>query len=428
MKKGLLISPNTESNPTIFPIGLGYIRAGLMKNGYEAGILDFAHLPLQEEVLLSYLCEQEPDYIGISIRNLDNCCYMHSRSFIEPIIKLVDWIKAWNSSIPVILGGSGFSLLPEVWLQITKADYGIHGDGIESFPYLLNCLQSNKEPEYVPGVVYNRNGTWIRCDAEQTECLNHVPFPSREGFLHLQQDSREVRHNIQTKRGCSFRCSYCAYPILEGRKLRLRSPQNVVDEICEMTERYHINEFDFVDNVFNNPSEHAEEICREIISRKVKVRWGCFLNPIGCSKEFLQILMDAGCNHVEFGIESGCNKILRNMRKNFNIDDISITVRNCKEVNISYSCCLLLGSPGETMGTVRETLRLMEVLDVKQVFGLIGVRILPDTEIHKKYAGYLSIPQLLEPKFYISEEIQPEQLLEEFNNFYKQRHPAWMIL
>lgn len=428
MKKGLLISPNTETCPTIFPIGLGYIRAGLLKNGFEVGILDFAHLPLQEEVLLSYLCEHNPEYIGISIRNLDNCCYMHPRSFIEPVKELVGWIKAWNPTVPVILGGSGFSLLPEVWLRITKADYGIHGDGIESFPRLLNCIQNKKEPDNVPGVIYAKNSSWIRCDAEQIERLNKLPFPSRDGFLHFLKDNQNVRHNIQTKRGCSFKCSYCAYPILEGKKLRLRSPSNVVDEICELLERYHINEFDFVDNVFNNPSEHAVEICHELISRKVKVSWGCFLNPISCTENFLRILMKAGCKHVEFGIDSGSSKILRNMRKNFDIDDICMAVNNCKTVNISYSCCLLFGSPGEDMDTVRETLQLMESLDVEQVFGLIGVRILPNTEIHQKYAKNLSEAQLLEPEFYISKGIQPKQVWDEFNIFYSQRHPGWMII
>ena len=105
-----------------------------------------------------------------------------------------------------------------------------------------------------------------------------------------------------------------------------------------------------------------------------------------------------------------------------------MAVNNCKTVNISYSCCLLFGSPGEDMDTVRETLQLMESLDVEQVFGLIGVRILPNTEIHQKYAKNLSEAQLLEPEFYISKGIQPKQVLDEFNIFYSQRHPGWMII
>ncbi len=428
MNKVLLISPNNESNPTVFPIGLGYIRSGLLKSGFDAGILDFAHLEFKNEVLKLHLNEYKPDFIGISIRNMDNCCYLHTRSFISPIKKIVGWIREWNPLIPVILGGSGFSLLPQIWMQVLEADFGIVGDGTKSFPGLLNYLKDMKEPKDLPGLIYYKKGRCIGCPAEQAEIIDEIPFPTRDGFIHPLKEDRNVRYNIQTKRGCSFQCTYCAYPLIEGENLRLRSPKNVVDEICEMFQEHHVKEFDFVDNVFNNPMGHAEDICREIISRKIKVSWSCFLNPVNCSQEFLKLLIDAGCTHVEFGIDSGSEKILKAMKKNFSKNDICTAVENCKKVKISFNCCILFGGTGETMETVRETFQLMDRLEVEQVFGLIGIRILPNTALHLQDSKKYKVSELLEPKFYISEEIQPAQIINEFQTLYKRKYPGWTIL
>jgi radical SAM superfamily enzyme YgiQ (UPF0313 family) len=428
MNRVLLISPNNETNPLIFPIGLGYIRSSLLKNDFEVGILDFAHLPFQKNVLLSYLNQYKPNFVCISIRNLDNCCCLRPRSFINPIKEIASWIKERDSAIPIIIGGSGFSLLPQIWLQTVEADFGIVGDGTKSLPILLNCLRNREDLNNLPGFINFNKYKWIGYPTEHAERLDEIPFPSRDGFVHPLQENQKVRYNIQTKRGCNFKCIYCAYPLLEGKNLRLRSPKNVVDEIQEMLEKYYINEFDFVDNVFNNPLEQASAICREIISRKLKVTWSCFLNPAFCSKDFLNLLIDAGCTHVEFGIDSASNKMLKTMKKNFNQNDIRSIVDYCKDTNISYNLCLLFGCPGETVETVRETLRFLNELGVEQIFGLIGVRILPNTEIHHRYSMNLKISDLLEPKFYISKKIHPDQILNEFDTFYKEKNPGWMIL
>lgn len=104
MGRVLLISANTEKRPPVFPLGLSYIHASLVASGYEAGMLDMTQLDYTREAVTSYLDAYAPDYIGVSIRNLDNCCMQYPRSFVEQVCILVDWVRQWSHAAIVILG------------------------------------------------------------------------------------------------------------------------------------------------------------------------------------------------------------------------------------------------------------------------------------------------------------------------------------
>lgn len=427
MPKVLLISPNMEKRPFVFPLGIGYIRSALIHGGIDTGIVDFGHLEYKKEILEKYLVEFQPDFIGISIRNLDNCCMLHPRSFVQNTGTIVRWIREWNMEIPVILGGSGFSLLPGQWLDSTGADYGIVGDGVRSFPLLIKQLIDIKLPEDVPGLIYYREGRLFQQPPDFDSCLDTTPFPSRDGFLHELKTNINVRHNVQSKKGCCLKCSYCAYPVLEGVHIRLRSPTLVVDELYQMKEKYGINEFDFVDSVFNVPMEHAAEICEEIISRRLDIAWGCFLHPANISEDFLKLLKEAGCNSIEFGIDSGSEKCLDALDKNFGKKEIQRTAQLCKLIGIDFNFCLMIGGPEETLDTLRDTLQLMESCEVENVFGLLGVRILSNTRLYDTRLVKMNQDELLEPKFYFSEQLDINKALNEIK-VYQKRNPSWIFV
>lgn len=427
MGRVLLISANTEKRPPVFPLGLSYIHASLVASGYEAGMLDMTQLDYTREAVTSYLDAYAPDYIGVSIRNLDNCCMQYPRSFVEQVCILVDWVRQWSHAAIVILGGAGFSLLPRQWLQETGADYGIVGDGCDSMVELLSHLEKGEEPSTVSGLMFcTKNGEWKYLTPEAPEQLDHPYFPSRSGFLHSYDVERKVRHNVLTKRGCALSCTYCAYPSLEGRAVRLRSPQGIADEIEQMVLQHDIGSFDFVDSVFNYPLEHAEDICRELIGRAVPVSWGCFLNPRFFTADFAGLLKQAGCSEVEFGIDSGSDICLRSFKKNFRQTEIRAVVQLCQEQDLSFSFCLLIGGPEETPETLRETLDLMEELKVQRIFGLFGIRILPSTDMYR-YVGSPEPDDLLHPKFFMSPQLNLEQA-SSICRPYRERNPDWMFI
>ena len=266
MKKVLLISTNMEKTPTaIFPLGLGYIQASLLAAGYEAGIMDLAHLTWEKSIFQEYMQQYNPDIIAIAVRNLDNCCMQRPRSFVGQVVQVIHWIRQCNPGMPIIMGGSGFSLLPEEWLATVGADYGIVGDGTDSMVQLVSKLEKQEDPGPIPGLIYAGNGGWIRNPPLLEKNLDKFPFPKRDGYIHPLAPETSVKHNIQTKRGCPFQCSYCSYSSLEGTGVRIRSPQNVIKEIRELTLYYKVTSFDFVDSLFNYPVGHAEEICKQII-------------------------------------------------------------------------------------------------------------------------------------------------------------------
>lgn len=427
MAKVLLISPNKEKNPLVFPLGIGYIRAALLQDGYEVGILDFGHLELEKGVLRGYLSAFEPDFTGISIRNLDNCCMQRPRSFIGDVKSIVSWIKEWNGDVPVVLGGSGFSLLPEEWMKYSGADYGIVGDGTRSIGMLLGRLEKKEALEEIPGLMFFSNQRLIKFEQEWDGPIDEIGIPSRAGFLHELKNQSGVRHNIQTKRGCALHCSYCAYPHIEGRRMRLRSPDKVVDEIQQMIEEHRIHEFDFVDSVFNFPLDHAAEICKKMIERKLDVSWGCFLNPGFISQEFVELLKASKCSGIEFGIDAGNDICLEAMGKSFRKKQIREAVQMCRNCEVPFSFCLLIGGPQETVNTLHETLQFIEELEVEHVFGLLGVRILPNTGIYDEKFSGSDEEELFKPRFYFSELLSIEQALAEINRF-QNRHPGWIFV
>lgn len=427
MKKVLLISPNSEKSPAVFPLGLGYLWSSLTKVGFEVGIIDFLHLKWDQKVITNYLNSFEPDIIGISIRNVDNTCMSHSQNFLSEYRQLGLWIKQWNESIPVVLGGSGFSLFPEGWIDLLDPTCGMVGDNLGHITDIFIDLTKNRINFSIPGLVYKKNGTIYKNKPVLEENLNTIPFPERNGYIHPLDTSVNLRQNIQTKRGCRFKCTYCSYPSIEGNEIRYRSANNVVDEIVHIQKTYDIHEFDFVDSVFNFPLIHAIDICKEIIERKIKISWSCFLHPKFVSEKLFILMKNAGCTHVEFGIDSGSNVCLEKLNKEFNQHDIRKAVNYCSKRKIPFNVCLLLGVPGETADTLKETLDLMDELQVDDLFGLVGIRIFPNTKMFIDYFDFKDQNNLFFPEFFLSNETELDTIQKVFNQ-YKCNHPNWVLM
>lgn len=426
MKRVLLISVNREMNPPVFPLGMSYIHSSLRHAGYESGMLDLVHVPFGQAAIHGYLAEFAPDYVGLSVRNLDNCCMQRPRSYVELVRTVADWVRGWNPAVPIILGGAGFSLLPVSWMEASGGDYGIAGDGCESMIQLLRALDAGESPRAVPGLVFREQGRWQANPTDLSAQLDKPYLPERSGFVHPLDGERRVRHNVLTKRGCAFACTYCAYPNLEGREVRARSPQHIGEELARLSAVEGIREFDFVDSVFNFPLDHAEAVCQEILDRELDLAWGCFLHPLFFTASFASLLKRAGCVSVEFGVDSGSDRCLKSLGKQFGADDIRRAVELCREQELPFSVCLLFGGPDETLETVAETLALMDRLEIGEVFGLFGIRLLPNTEINDLY-GESDPDRLLAPSFYLPEGLDLQEALALCGS-YRERHPGWFFV
>ncbi|MBU0699203.1 MAG: cobalamin-dependent protein, partial [Proteobacteria bacterium] len=295
--KVLLVSPNVESLPDpVFPIGLAFIAGALKKNRIRYQVLDLCFVQDYEAAIASCVRDFTPDIIGLSLRNVDNVSYPQYVSYLTFYRRVVQTFKKYSRGL-IVVGGSGFALIPAAMLNYLKTDYGILGEGEFSFVKFINEHKQHKDAraELKSGVINYHPGI--------IENLNDLPIPDRSKFDNAAYLRWGGMGNIQTKRGCPFHCIYCTYPLIEGPNIRLRSPRLICDEIETILE-YGVNHLFVVDNEFNYPIDHAQAVCREMINRKLPIRWSCYASPGFVTPELIDLMLAAGCTGLEFGSDA----------------------------------------------------------------------------------------------------------------------------
>lgn len=392
----------------VFPLGLAYLAGSLARNGHEVMGFD---LPLNvdyEEELRRALEGFCPNIVGVSLRNLDNQRYSSPVSFLPKAHEVVRLCQQ-SSGAKVILGGSGFSIAPRALLDYLGADLGVVGEGETAITALAQAIQQGSDYGDIGGVLVRHPGPRANARPNLTSDLDRIELPNREVFEPRKYLQKGIALNVRAKRGCPFKCIYCTTPQIEGSEMRLRTPRKVVDELEMLKHVYGAEGFYFTDNIFNYPAEHAELLCREIVFRKLDIRWYCIANPCSISKDLMQLMRRAGCYGLSIGNESGSPQMLKNLRKNFTVEQVSQACSWCRDSGIQYTCFLLLGGPGENRNTIDESIALMEELKPTYLSINIGIRVYPNTELARisRDEGVVSGQDgLLSPAFYLSCEIK----------------------
>lgn len=414
MKKIILINANNEHKPyPVPPIGL-FLVASSIKNKYDIKIVDGVFKTTEE--IISEVINFKPDYIGISIRNIDNLQIIDSKCFYDHIQNnIIKPIKAASSS-PIILGGSGFSIFAEHLIKKLNVNYGVIGEGEKVFPELLQYLDEGKDPSKLPGVITNNKKRFIN----NSYFLDVTKLPFTEFDKHINFDAYKDKgaYSIQTKRGCCHKCIYCTYTYLEGNNYRLRSPKDVADEIEEANKRLGYLIFEFVDSTFNDPPGHAEEICREIIKRKINVGLRTMgINPANASEELFDLMIRAGFTQIDCTPDSASPVMIKSLKKNFTLDQLKRTADIIKKKDIPTMWFFILGGPQENEKTILESFDFIDnyVYELDMVHITKGLRIYPNTELYDialKEKIISKDDDLIYPLFYLSKELTLDKLNE----------------
>jgi len=378
-KRILLINTN-RMKPAIAPLGLDYIGEPLTRKGYVVDLLDLCFSEDYRKTIDDYFSKESVFSIGITIRNTDDC-YLLSQDFFLPEIKeIINYFKT-KTDVPIILGGVGFSIMPETILKYCELELGIRGDGEEVLPLLLDRISERKDYRDLPGLVYKDCGGFVSNPPEYFD-LNKLSLRRRNLVDNRRYFNEGGQGNIETKRGCNQGCIYCADPVAKGRKIRLMNPKEVVNELEVLLEE-GVNYFHFCDSEFNLPEEHAKAVCQEIISRGIggEIDWYAYCSPSPFSNELVRLMKLAGCRGVDFGVDNGNEDILKNLGRDFGKDEIKNTAGLCHRYGITFMFDLLLGGPGETPETVRETIDLMRETEPDRAGVMVGVRIYAGTEL-----------------------------------------------
>jgi len=398
----LLISANREKTPyPVFPLGLSYLTGPLTGHGHSLKVLDLCFTDNPESALEEALEGFNPQVAVISIRNIDNVTFPGSRSYLPGVKMVVDRCRG---RVLVIVGGSGFSIMPSEIFAWLDADYGIVGEGEEILPELIAAIADGSSPDSLPGVLVKGKDGFL-----PPRLLQSIGSADRTLFPLERYNRQGGMANLQTKRGCPFSCIYCTYPILEGRAVRVRPVGDVIAEIRSVTERSGIDYIYFVDDIFNYPPEFAQQLCEAMIEAGLKLNWTAFINPAFITPQLLKTMIAAGCDAVEFGSESGSPLMLRNLGKSFTVDDLRDSSRLCREEGVDFAHYILFGGPGESESTIDETFSLMDELEPTAVIAMTGIRIYPGTPLYHSALAEGVITKetsLIEPFFYFSPEVR----------------------
>ncbi|MFQ5659845.1 MAG: lipid biosynthesis B12-binding/radical SAM protein [Gammaproteobacteria bacterium] len=400
----LLISANREQIPDpIFPLGLAYIAAAVRNAGYQVKVSDlcFGRRPLRD--LKKQVKAFKPWLIGVSLRNVDNAAYPLTIDYLDRHREVITALQA-VSAAPVVLGGSGFSIMPQAYMQALGADWGIAGEGEGAFVALLEALDNGTDPRTIPGVIgpdtTTRPGLTIHRPKQWAEDLH----PARDLFGYARYVRRGGMGNVQTKRGCVFKCSYCTYPLLEGNRFRARAAADVADEIEALMRDYGPHPLFFVDSILNFPNGHVESLCEELLHRGLNIRWSCYATPVKLDRRQAELMARAGCEGIELGSDAVDDAQLRRLGKSFDAGVVERANRYCMEAGLRVCQTVIFGAPGETEASVRATCQALREMRPTAVVAMTGVRLYPGTPLTQSLIGQGRIREQdisLLPAFYI---------------------------
>jgi radical SAM superfamily enzyme YgiQ (UPF0313 family) len=371
------------------PLGLCYVASATQAAGHDVKVIDlcFTGHSLRSEIEHAVRSFQ-PEVVGLSIRNIDNVNMLHPVSYMPGIREIARDIQKLTS-VPIVLGGSAASLMPESILRLLVADYIIVSDGEQSFVELLASLEAGTCPDDIPGVGRLINNRFHLTPPRLVEFKGGTADLGRWIDIGPYQKIGSS-YNIQTKRGCRQRCIYCTYnQSLEGNRLRLRSPKEVVDEVEEALFKYRPQTFEFVDAVFNDPPEHAAAIMEEIVRRPWKAEFTAMgVHPRKLDSEYLDLMWRAGFRSLMITPESVSDTMLQSYRKGFTRDEVIHAAEAINKTSFAAWWFFMIGGPGETNETLQESLDFAlehlqkngrPVTNVAHFF--IGVRIYPGTKL-----------------------------------------------
>jgi len=404
--KVLLISANTLKEPyPVYPLGLDYV-SGAIAAEHQVQIVDMNSLG-DRDSLAAVIEAFSPDVIGMSLRNIDNTDTTDPRGFIGQYREIVDVIRN-HTDVPLVLGGSGFTIFPDETIKALDADYGIIGEG-ERLGLLLNAIQNRADTGPIPGVITRKRKKNLPAPWEGKIIRSPIPNPSNLKY-YLQNGGML---NLQTKRGCHFKCVYCTYPHIEGRKLRLMDPEEIAAAACAL-QANGAKYFFITDSVFNSDCAHSLAVAEAFKKSGLSIPWGAFFAPLKQPEDYFQIMAEAGLTHVEFGTDSLSNPVLASYRKPFRDQQVFRTHQAAIDAGLHVAHYFLLGGPGENPQTLKETLAGVGNLEKSALFFFCGMRIYPDTELYDTAIEEGQIAEgrsILDPVFYRSPFIDSDEIV-----------------
>lgn len=367
------------------PISLPSIAALLIKNGYDVKILDCIADSLTDDDVLKATGDFNPELFILNT----------STPTFENDIKIIKRIKEKFGNIHLTAIGIHVTVLPEESLRLSKLDSVIRREPELTALALADCIKTRGDLSLVEGISF-KSEKEITNNPERTFCdnLNELPFPARN-LLNNNKYTLPVINRPYTlvisSRGCPYQCIFCTASLYYGSKLRLRSPENILAEIDEVVKKYKVKDITMWSDTFTLNRQFVVDICQGIIDKKFDIQWTCNSRVDKVDPELLALMKKSGCIGISYGIESGVQEILDNIKKDITLKQIRDAFKWTNEAGIETLAHVIFGLPGETKETIKETVRFVKGInpDYAQFYCAIPF---PGTEFHRmaKQNGWLT--------------------------------------
>lgn len=346
-------------------LGLPYLAAVLEEAGFEARIFDlYPPSPdspdtddpvVLDQQLADAIAGTQPDIVGMTI---------HTPEYASGV-RLARLLRERLPQTLLVAGGHHPSAEPEQLLRNSDFDVCVIGEGEKILLEIAVRLAAGAGEgnddwlRGIPGVVYKWENRVVRTQScPPVDDLDGLPFPAH----HLLGLERYAAHHILgikstsiiTYRGCPMRCAFCLNP--QGRRVRRRSPLQVVEEMTRLVEGFRVRGFSFYDNLFGLSRKHALAVCEEIIQQRPDVFWECWtagdLVDAGLAKK----MKAAGCIGVGFGAESGDDQVLLKAKRGFTATQNQAGIDALRGAGLKVDVFFMVGLPGESEASVQQTI------------------------------------------------------------------------
>ena len=377
----LLVVYDNDSYIHWFPMGPAYIATALRNAGHHVAIYsqDQRHYPATH--LTQYLCENYFDVVGVGVIG----GYYQYRKLLE--------ISAAINCVPdrprYVIGGSGPSPEPELFLRKTGADFAVVGEGEVTMVELLAALEQNRDPADVRGIVYQRDGEFVRTpERESIADIESIPYPAWDLFpmdyyalLRMPHTTNRDRVlPVLGARGCPYKCTFCSR-IDKG--VRMRGAASIVREIRLLQEKYGATYIAFMDELLMCSRQRMRALCEAMLDAKLNIKWCCTGRLNIVTPDVLTLMKEAGCVFVNYGIEAMDDGVLKAMRKSLTCEQVITGIEATLAAGLSPGYNIIFGNLGDTAETLRKGVEfLLKYDDHAQLRTIRPVTPYPGSELY----------------------------------------------
>jgi radical SAM superfamily enzyme YgiQ (UPF0313 family) len=380
----LLVNPSypLEEFPRLL-VTLPYLAAALRADGHEVEILDLLLARTTPEKIERRMERFRPQLVGITSVTLNH----HLASGIAEVVRKCD------GEVPIAMGGPHVSFEIEgSFRDLPALDFIGIGESEHTLVELARALEGRMDLRDIRGLALRdrRGGSAFRTpERPPADDLDLLPPPARDLAPLARYLAFDSHASVVTSRGCPYECVFCSAPAWTGRRVRYRDPVLCVDEIESLGE-LGFREIAIEDDNFTLNRKHFMAVCGELLRRDTGIRWNAFSRVDTITPEIADTMAQAGCQTICFGVESGSQDVLDLVRKHSSLDKVREAVRMTRNVGIEALASFIIGLPGETEKTLRDTVAFAESL--RDEFGaLYGFHVLapfPGTEARERAEHY----------------------------------------